>query len=598
MRIEQVRSMAVGGVLALAAFGVLTSSSAAGDRAVFAEKGRSVGAGQVLYDISYDPKDVREMTFVHPSVERPVYEVVIPMGDWTEGAGATVREVRVNGVVCDSFNVFVDGESHVQSTWVTRESSVAKNVVLAARSLWHNDEEVTVTMSIATSSTGTPAATVTRSYTGRAPSQGGGPAGWRRYQCVLLHERDGLERTAEPVEFSLAVRAEDCADLDRELRIFAFDPKALSLEPVAFQTFNEQCFPGTPPDTSSASYLKHPSRSIDVVLLASVPRKQSRIYLACYDNPAAEERPVVAADLAVSGEVPGASVENRFYEVKLDEHNGQIASFALKGREENPAPLLTNSYSRAVHWNPDSFTDNGLWGHTFSWDPPERIVVTARGPLFFRVTMSGRMPGYTPQIWVSVTYSFYASVPYVKTTTSMEVRDPVNVDAIRNGEIVLDSHLITHCVWEEKSGGIRKIRALHGPTLADEWATRIEHDVPWLALTNEDEDYGLGIAVQTSTEYNPNSGEAAVHRPAYYLYTHHFWPIPLTYCTRAWVYPFSDYQRGDGERGPIIPVAVGSTYVEKMAFMPFFLHKGGQRYREIEDASLQVRHPLEQRWGR
>ena len=78
---------------------------------------------------------------------------------------------------------------------------------------------------------------------------------------------------------------------------------------------------------------------------------------------------------------------------------------------------MSNSYSFAAHWNPDSFSDNGKWGHTFAWDPPEKTVVDARGPILFRVTNSGRMPDYTPQVRATVSYSFYASVPYVKTTT-------------------------------------------------------------------------------------------------------------------------------------------------------------------------------------
>jgi len=117
--------------------------------------------------------------------------------------------------------------------------------------------------------------------------------------------------------------------------------------------------------------------------------------------------------------------------------------------------------------------------------------------------------------------------------------------------------------------------------------------VPWLAMTNEKEDYGIGEIVQSSLAFNPERGEATTHRPAFYLYYHHFWRTPLTYFTRGWVYPFSDYQRG-----PILPVEVGSTYVEKMAFLPFYLHKEGDRYADIEAASKAITHPLVQRWGR
>jgi hypothetical protein len=59
------------------------------------------------------------------------------------------------------------------------------------------------------------------------------------------------------------------------------------------------------------------------------------------------------------------------------------------------------------------------------------------------------------------------------------------------------------------------------------------------------------------------------------------------------VYPFSDYQRG-----PILPVEPGSTYVEKIAFLPFYLRANGNRYAAIEAVSAAIRNPLVQRWGR
>jgi hypothetical protein len=557
------------------------------------EQGRDVGDGQVRYDTPYDPKHVKGITFVSPTVRHPFYEIVVPMGDWTEGKSATVQKVRVNEVDSDSFYLFVDGFSHVQSGWVTQKSPNAKNVVLVIRSLWHNRESVAIDVEISAPTDTDATRTVRKSYTDRAPTVGGGPEGWRRYQSVVLSEPAGLARDHEPVEFSLTVRAEDCANLERELRLYACDPRSRGLTPLPVQTFNARHFSGTPPDTKNANYLQHPSRSLEGVFLASVPAHGSRVYLFVYDNPAAPVPETATTDLAVSGPPVGATVENQFYVVKLDPKCGQVASFDLKGRKVKPVPRLSNSLTRAVHWNPDSFSDNGLWGHTFAWNPPDRTVVSARGPLLFRVTNNGRMPESTPQVHASVTYSFYAHTPYVRVVTVTEVRDPLNADAIRNGEIVLDSHLVTHWVWQEKTGELHTLPNLHGPNWQDEWAARVEQDVPWLAMTNEGEDYGIGEVIQSSLAFSPERGEAAIHRPAFYLYSHHFWTVPVTYFTRGWVYPFSDYQRG-----PILPVDPGSTYVEKMAFLPFYLHKGGKRYAEIEATSKALRHPLVQQWGR
>lgn len=570
------------------------ASLASGQAAKSVDIGYDVGDGSARYDTPYNPKQVRDITFVSPTAEHPYYEIVVPMGDWSEGPGARVDKLRVNGMMIDSYYVFVDGISHVQSPWITNESATAKNVVVVARAMWHNRQTVSVEIDCPVAATGdSPARTVTKTFSAIAPSQGGGPEGWRRYQSLVLHERAGLDRLKEPVEFTVTVRAEDCVDLDKELRLFTRGDEKMPWSPVDVQTFSYKLFPGTPPGTSNDNYLQHPSKSLEAIFLASVPARKSRVYLVVYDNPEAPTPVLSATDLKVEGPSLGATIENEYYTMGLDKRSGQIAYVELRSNAGKPVPRLTNSYSYAAHWNPDSFSDNGKWGHTFAWNPPDSTVVTARGPILFRITNSGRMPDLTPQVHASVTYSFYAGVPYVRTTTVMEVRDPLNADALRNGELVLDSHLVTHFVWREKTGELHTIGTLHGPNWQDEWTTRVDHDVPWIAMTNELDDYGIGAIVEESLAFNPRRGEATTHRVAYYLYYHHMWQIPVTYFTRGWMYPFSDYQRG-----PIIPVEPSSTYVEKEAFMPFLLKDGKGRYQAIDHAAEQLEHPLVQRWGR
>ena len=323
--------------------------------AVSVEKGRYVGEGLVLDPLPYDPKSVGEMTFVSPAPDHPFYEVVAPLGDWDGGAGAAVTKVTVNGIAYPAFNLYIEGEAHYSSTWITRKSPTAKNVVIAVRVPWHNGEAIALEVTCA----GTDGEKVLKAE-GQAPASGGAPEGWRRYQSVTLRETEGLAREAEPVEFSLAARAENCGDLAREIRLFSCENGILT--PTDCQTFGAQEFLGTPPGTSNDNYLQHPSRSINVVFLASVPARGAKVYVAFYDNPHAPALAEPATDLVVSGPSLGATVENSYYRVELHPECGQIASFELKNRGDHPAPLLTNSYSRAVHWNPDSFSDNGKWG--------------------------------------------------------------------------------------------------------------------------------------------------------------------------------------------------------------------------------------------
>lgn len=577
---------------ALLAACFLIAVHAAAQDAIDILTGHDVGDGNAPYNAPYDPADVTEMGFIAPTVDHPYYEILVPMGDWTGGSHATVQEVRVNGLRCESFYTFVDGFSHVHQPWITHEAATAKNVLLVARMLWHNGADTAVDVRIGHRDAEGKGTTTTQTYRASAPAQGGGPEGWRRYQTVVLRERAGIARQNEPVECSIAARAENAGDLGRELRVYEIDGGTLGPE-MPLQVFNQRAFPGAPPGTAEENYLQHPSKAVDALFLAHVPAHGAKVYALFYDHPSAPERTPPETDLTVTGPDLGAVVRNGHYTVTLSEKSGQIAAFQLNERDGKAAPLLTNSYSAAAHWNPDSFSSNGKWGHTFAWDPPEHTVVTARGPLLFRITNRGRMPDYTPQVYVSVSYSFYAYQPYVKVSTVMEVRDPLDASAIRNGEIVLDSHLVTHFVWQEKSGELHKAGTLHGPTWQDEWTARVDQDVPWIAMTHELDGYGLGAVVINSIAFNPVAGEAVQHRPAYYLYYHHMWALPLTYFTRAWVYPFSDYQRG-----PIVPVEPGSTYVNRSAFVPFFLNETGPRYGVIQEVSGQLSRPLEQRWGR
>lgn len=576
------------------------------------DKGRDVGDGMVLYDIPYDPKSVKEILFLRPTVAHPFYEIVIPMGDWTEGSAADVASVVVNGVTSDSYYTFVNGFAHVQSGWITRKKSDAPNVVLVTRSAWHNGASTQIDIVVTATDAEGKSQRIAKSYQADAPKSGGAPEGWGRYQSLVARDKAGLERINEPIEVSLTARAEDCGDMGKELRLFAVNEKDGSLVPIPFQTFNPRRFAGTPPGTQEVNYLQHPSQTIECVFPASVGANKGRVYVFFYGNPTAEPLPPFTTDLVVEGPDLGAIVKNWFQTVELSDQSGQIAALrvhtegrnsvpkldapsgASEGKHESAFPMLTNSLTKAVHWNPDSFTDRGSWGHTFSWNPPDRVVVTTRGPLLFRITNSGRMPGYTPEVDVSVSYSFFAGVPYALSTTVMEVRDPVNASALRNGEVVLDSHLVTHFVWKEKTGEIQTLPTLHGPNWQDEWGYRVDHDVPWIAMTNELDGFGVGTAITESTAFNPKYGNATIHRPAFYLYYHHFWSLPLTYFTRGWMYPFSDYQRG-----PIIPVQEGSTYMDRSAYTAFVLKKETKnRYAEIDGVSQRLMNPLEIRWGR
>ena len=65
------------------------------------------------------------------------------------------------------------------------------------------------------------------------------------------------------------------------------------------------------------------------------------------------------------------------------------------------------------------------------------------------------------------------------------------------------------------------------------------------------------------------------------------WATPLTYFTRAWVYPFSH----DGRR-PNLMVEPGAIYLERGVFYPFQFQKESNRYDKVERIDKVLRNPV------
>jgi len=540
--------------------------------------------------ISFNPKTLSKLTCFVPAPKRPVYEIAIPLGDWTGGPNTTVTKLTINGVQCRVFTIYSAGISHHQGAWITEQSDTARNVVILARAVWGNDERVVAEIDV-TAKDGAQKITVE----GQSPKTGGVPSGAKEYESFALVEEAGMDRHNEPVEVSVSVYLDELALSDeeggiaKELRLYRIPEKGDPI-PVPIQVFDVGGVPGViRPD--ARFYLYSPSKTARIFFLADVPANKAVPYVITYGDATPPPAPQPEQTLKIEGETPGFIVSNEFYKCTLHPKCGQLNIVEFQGEGTENLPPLTNSLTAAAHWDPDSYGSNGKWGHTFAWDPPDNTNIHAQGPMFLRITNSGRMPDETPQVYASVTYSFYAGVPYVGVSTTMEVRDPYSSSALRNGELVLDTHLVTHFVWKDKAGKINRIPTLPQTGIHDDVTMITEPDIPWIAMTNELDGYGIAAIWNTAEVYQREQGTRPVHGPGYFLISHHQWSTPLTYFTRAWVFPFT-YK----DRRPNIMMEPGSVYFERGVFYPF-LFKPGSSYEKVEAIDTIVRQPLIQKIG-
>jgi hypothetical protein len=325
-------------------------------------------------------------------------------------------------------------------------------------------------------------------------------------------------------------------------------------------------------------------------------KKNFRIY---WGNPNAPDRLYTAAlTNFVSG--PAMSVENSFYRVSinvphLDEYgqpielSGQIDEIVLKGKEEI---LLTNPQGN-VHWTPDvcypATTSTGevvpRWSHIWNWRTPPNMV-SFTGAVASGALRRGDLPNF-PDISTRVFYIFYWGNPYFIMTSEIEVKRPVKIYALRNGEMVFDSNLFTHLIWQE--GDYVQEIGLEVPEKETEPLAELPPDVPWLAFINKETGVvfaGLNLEYANERSGGPgvSAGESTLVENKFYIYCHY----GITYWTRGLVM---------GLHKPaaytLLDVAAGSTYREKVAYLVLAEKEVEKVADKVKDYYEKLTHPLE-----
>jgi metal-sulfur cluster biosynthetic enzyme len=272
---------------------------------------------------------------------------------------------------------------------------------------------------------------------------GGWEGGWKFFKRLDLLNTTSIVRENEPIEVDVEFHGSQVSDLASEIRV------------VEVASANGQVY---------GDVAEENTRRCRLFFLAHLQAKEKKTYLIFYGNPAAPP-PAYETDLQVSGEGWGLDVENNYYRVGLAKSMGHLKRLAFKqGHAAFAAggPPMTGGHGveGSVHWNPDWSDEHTGRYRVTNWpEPPHYSVV--RGPICLRLKRWGHPilalgpdVGGAQKVMASVTYTFYASVPYILMESRLEVLEDVRFGNCRNDEWLGMGGTMPEIAWMTKGGEI------------------------------------------------------------------------------------------------------------------------------------------------
>jgi len=514
--------------------------------------------------------EIGSIEFFPPSDSSSRYHLAIDVAN--EAAEAvTVGSVVVNGETQESFAVFVGGK-------LSKDDSIpaGDRATVRVSYPWENGARYTVEVKM--ESAGDKASATVK--TAPAPRGGYWNAAWKGYKVVNIVEETGLHRENEPVELRLNFLADQMRDPRKELRLVAIESG--SYREVPFQILETSSV-----DVEGEDY--QDTVACRLLFYASVPANSTRSYIVFYDNPDAPAPPMPSSELKVGGEELGLTIDNPYYKVTLAKQSGQIDGILIKQGVEQQL----SHHGNAIHWNPGCFSPPRPWGHTFDWNPPEGKS-EIKGPLVYVLKRWGCLPKL-PEVWVSVTYNFYAHTPYILMSSTIDIRDDIDVLALRNDEMVFEPQLFSDLGWRDRQGTVHTVPLAQDPGLETGYTAVLPADTPWLCFFKPDGGYGFGSLRLAYASASTTDAETVKYNEGTFVTAPN---DALVYWYRALVYHFF----------PTAPVQMfskvnaGSVYHETNVYLPFPLAKApGDLLEPINEAYKKLTHPLRVTtvdWGR
>jgi len=390
----------------------------------------------------------------------------------------------------------------------------------------------------------------------------GGPVditGWENrfahHYDYVLAETAALDRQHEPVEVTLTLPGTPPAEWQDAIRVVRVIDGTQGVVTPHQVLGTVSAVAEAAPDGKTPN----PAASVNVVFLADCAAKRQVTYRLFWgrptgDGPGSEGLPVTETEhgLEVSGSLPGLSIGNTFYTLQLDEESGAIRS----ARRANLGEDTRMFYKTVpIHFGTDVWSPGQAWDHDYDWKIPPNQKLEG-GATALRYHRWGPLQTYRDVV-VSITYTFYAQVPYIHVFSTMTFTENRSAHAVRMGEIVvshsekpepdegkeLSPEVFSHYAWPGDGDDV-VIREINAHRSADGHANLknvapgalgiLDRDVPWVAGYNAAKGYGMASLRKAQFAGNQQGGPVPHAVPCTYV-ANYGWGF--TYWSRPMVYP-------------------------------------------------------------
>jgi len=287
----------------------------------------------------------------------------------------------------------------------------------------------------------------------------------------------------------------------------------------------------------------------------------------------------------------------------------------VQGRFSRPGLELRRKVFRKmpIHFGTDVWSPPQGWDHDYDWKAPPNQRCEG-GATAFRYHRWGPMQRYR-DVTTSITYTFYAHVPYVHVSSTMDFTEDRSARMVRMGEIVVDhsakpgsaqnegetppADVFSHYAWPDAAGAVVE-RDVMASLDEEGWAALdglargalaiLERDVPWVAAYDAERGYGMATLRRAQFAGNRLGGPIPHSAPCTYL-SNYGWGF--TYWSRPMVAPLGQRQTPLDRNTAI---AAGTLFATEEALLVFEPGNDGgpaqERLKEVTEAQARFVRPL------